>query len=148
MKKQITAYLHRDTDRWLRKYAHAHGVTRSEIVRILLLRERRLHWLAPALKVAGQPIQPNGIVKRRVRRAGVRPQAVTYVEEEVARWLATYSTRHCHIHVTEVLRLVLEREQEVGWFAWAMNTGDPARAATAPLPHMKTALPKRWDSPP
>jgi hypothetical protein len=51
MRTQITAYLHADTKPWLRKYADECGLKESEVVRLLLEREKQVRWLRWALIV-------------------------------------------------------------------------------------------------
>jgi hypothetical protein len=49
MRTQITAYLHADTKPWLQKYARECGMGESEVVRLLLEREKQVRWLRWAL---------------------------------------------------------------------------------------------------
>jgi len=49
MRTQITAYLHADTKPWLQKYARECGLGESEVVRLLLEREKQVRWLRWAL---------------------------------------------------------------------------------------------------
>ena len=144
---QITAYLHPDTEQWVTEYARTHGIGLSDLVRLLLQRERRINWLRWAMR-------PQRARLRHIRRdqssggeVRVRPQAVAYVDGDLKRWLVKYAAEQgCHL--TDVVRLVVQREQEVKWVAWAFNTDDPARRPAAPLRHRKSVLPKRWNSRP
>ena len=50
MRPQITAYLYSDTKKWLVTYADRLGLDRSEVVRMLLEREKNVRWLEWAVK--------------------------------------------------------------------------------------------------
>lgn len=45
MRPQITTYLHHETERWLGRYSKELGLKRSEVVKLLVERERQVHWL-------------------------------------------------------------------------------------------------------
>lgn len=72
MRPQITAYLHLDTKDWLDKYASALRLPKSEIVRLLIERERQVRWLKWALPIpdpamgaaAGMPRQRDRLPAR------------------------------------------------------------------------------------
>jgi len=50
MRPQITAYLHSHEKQWLTEYSARLGFSGSEIVRLLLAREKEVKWLQWALK--------------------------------------------------------------------------------------------------
>ena len=49
MRTQITAYLSEETKVWLQRYARGLGLKESEVVRLLIERERRIQWLSWSL---------------------------------------------------------------------------------------------------
>lgn len=48
---QVTAYLSRTTRKWLDGYAKKFGLEKSEAVRILIEREKRIRWLEAAFNL-------------------------------------------------------------------------------------------------
>jgi hypothetical protein len=46
---KVTTYIDPVTNEWLNRYADSLGIKRSELVRILIQRERRNHWLERAM---------------------------------------------------------------------------------------------------
>ena len=57
---QVTAYLSQTTRKWLDGYAKKFGLEKSETVRILIEREKRVRWLEAAfdLPVTNLPAPP------------------------------------------------------------------------------------------
>jgi len=49
MRPQITTYFHPDTKVWLTEYAREMGLKESEVVRLLVERERNIGWLKTAI---------------------------------------------------------------------------------------------------
>jgi len=45
MRPQITTYLHKETTKWLTRYSKELRLKKSEIVKLLVERERQIHWL-------------------------------------------------------------------------------------------------------
>ena len=70
---QVTAYLSRTTRKWLDGYAKKFGLEKSEAVRILIERERRIRWLETAFDhpLPDEPTTPF-LSKGRLARAGNR----------------------------------------------------------------------------
>ena len=50
MRPQITAYLNEGTRAWVRNYAEELGLKESEVVRLLIERERKIQWLSWSLQ--------------------------------------------------------------------------------------------------
>ena len=50
MRPQITAYINEGTRDWVRKYAEELGLKESEVVRLLIERERKIRWLSWSLQ--------------------------------------------------------------------------------------------------
>jgi len=65
MRPQITSYLHPDTKKWLTAYAKKFGMDRSEVVRVLLEREKQVRWLQWALATADPAMSDATKMKRR-----------------------------------------------------------------------------------
>jgi hypothetical protein len=57
---QVTAYLSHTTRKWLDGYAKKFGLEKSETVRILIEREKRIRWLEAAfnLPLTDPPAKP------------------------------------------------------------------------------------------
>ena len=77
----------------------------------------------------------------------MRPQITTYLHPDTKKWLINYADR-CHLHRSEVVRLLLERERQVMWLLWALNTPDAAQGASKMLRRRRDPLPPRWNKPP
>ena len=74
---QVTAYLSQATRKWLDGYAKKFGLEKSEAVRILIEREKRIRWLEvafdlPATDLPTEPLRAKGGLVRR----GNRPSKV------------------------------------------------------------------------
>jgi hypothetical protein len=76
----------------------------------------------------------------------MRPQITAYLYPDTKRWLLAYAAE-CRMRRSEIVRLLLEREQQVGWLRWALKTRDPAQAASKPLSRKRRSLPPRWNKP-
>lgn len=50
VRPQVTAYLDRAQKQWLADYSNALGIRQSELVRILVERERQVRWLNTVLR--------------------------------------------------------------------------------------------------
>jgi len=46
---KVTTYIDTVTNEWLQRYADSLGIKRSELVKLLIERERRNHWLERAM---------------------------------------------------------------------------------------------------
>jgi hypothetical protein len=77
----------------------------------------------------------------------MRPQITAYLYSDTKKWLVSYAAE-CGLHRSEVVRLLLERERQVRWLKWALETRDPAQAVSKPLPMRRRSLPGRWNIPP
>jgi hypothetical protein len=77
----------------------------------------------------------------------MRPQITAYLYRDTKAWLRGYA-REFGFNQSEVVRILLEREQQVGWLRWALSMLDPAQGTAASLPTRKDKLPPRWDKPP
>jgi hypothetical protein len=76
-----------------------------------------------------------------------RPQVTAYLHPEIKSWLEKYAKR-CHLNESEIVRILLEREQQIGWLEWALTIRDPAQGSTGLLPSRNDGLPPRYDDPP
>jgi hypothetical protein len=77
----------------------------------------------------------------------MRPQITAYLHADTKPWLKKYA-KECGLNESEVVRLLLEREQQVGWLKWALLACDPAQRPTSSMPRRKDKLPPRWNDPP
>jgi hypothetical protein len=68
MRPQITAYLQLDTKKWLTKYAERLRLPSSDVVRLLVERERQVRWLEWARSVPDPGMAPSGGLPRRKDR--------------------------------------------------------------------------------
>lgn len=76
-----------------------------------------------------------------------RTQVTAYLHADTKPWLQKYAGE-CGLDESEVVRLLVEREQQVNWLKWALAARDPAQGSTRPLPRRKDKLPPRWNEPP
>jgi hypothetical protein len=77
----------------------------------------------------------------------MRTQMTVYLHTDSKRWLKGYS-RRCRLKESEIVRILLEREQQIKWLQWALQTPDPAIAPPENLPSSAERLPPRWNVPP
>ena len=77
----------------------------------------------------------------------MRTQITAYLHADTKPWLQKYAD-DCRLNESEVVRLLLEREQQVCWLKWALSARDPAQGSASPLPRRKDKLPPRWNNPP
>jgi hypothetical protein len=77
----------------------------------------------------------------------MRTQITAYLHADTKPWLQKYAD-DCGLNESEVVRLLLEREQQICWLRWALSARDPAQDSTSALPPRKDKLPPRWDEPP
>jgi hypothetical protein len=77
----------------------------------------------------------------------MRPQITAYLHLDTKEWLARYATK-LRLPRSEIVRLLVEREQQVRWLRWALPTPDPAMGESAGMPRREDRLPPRWNNPP
>ena len=77
----------------------------------------------------------------------MRAQVAVYLHPDTKGWLKRYG-RKFGMTQSEVARALVEREQQIKWLQWALQTSDPARAASRGLKRRKDALPPRFHTPP
>ena len=77
----------------------------------------------------------------------MRAQITAYLHPETKAWLRKYA-RQNRLKESEIVRILVEREQEIEWFAWAKNADDPARGVSAPMPKKANRLPPRANKSP
>lgn len=77
----------------------------------------------------------------------MRPQITAYLHLDTKEWLTKYASK-LRLPRSEVVRLLVERERQIGWLSWALATPDPAMGAHASLPRERGRLPRRWNDPP
>jgi hypothetical protein len=77
----------------------------------------------------------------------MRTQITAYLHADTKPWLRKYANE-CGLNESEVVRLLVEREQQVRWLKWALSIRDPAQGPAAQLPPLENRLPPRWDDPP
>mgnify|MGYP006286797763 CR=1 FL=1 len=57
---KLTTYVDRETHEWLCAYANRVGLKRSELIKLLILREKRNHWLEKAMDLPDpHPVSPD-----------------------------------------------------------------------------------------
>ncbi len=109
MRPQVTTYLRPKTVQWLTSYAKHLRLPRTDIIRALIERERRVGGLKRArlerLKLSG----------------GARPQITTYLELSTKKWLIRYAEQ-LDFPRSDIVRAVIEREQQLQWLEWAFDT--------------------------
>jgi hypothetical protein len=86
-------------------------------------------------------------VEKTLARLSMRPQITAYLYSNTKKWLIAYAAE-CGLHRSEVVRLLLERERQVGWLRWALKIEDPAQGASKTMPRRRDPLPPRWNKPP
>jgi len=77
----------------------------------------------------------------------MRAQVAVYLHSDTKRWLKEYGKKF-GMTQSEVARALVEREQQVKWLQWALQTPDPARAAGRSMKPRQKALPSRFHKPP
>jgi hypothetical protein len=77
----------------------------------------------------------------------MRTQITAYLHGDTKTWLQTYAGER-GLAESEVVRLLIEREQQVHWLKWAMSVVDPAQGSALPLRRRQNHLPPRWAHPP
>jgi hypothetical protein len=77
----------------------------------------------------------------------MRTQMTVYLYADSKKWLKGYS-RKCRLKESEIVRILLEREQRIRWLQWALQTPDPAIAPPNILSPSAERLPPRWNAPP
>lgn len=77
----------------------------------------------------------------------MRTQITAYLHADTKAWLRQYA-RGRRLKESEVIRLLLEREQQVGWLNWALSAPDAAQGAAPLLARRTDRLPPRWNNPP
>jgi hypothetical protein len=77
----------------------------------------------------------------------MRPQITAYLHADTKVWLAKYAAR-LRLPKSEIVRLLIEREEQVRWLVWALSAPDPAQARPKEMRVQKDQLPPRSNSPP
>ena len=77
----------------------------------------------------------------------MRTQITAYLHADTKSWLRKYAGE-CGLNESEVVRLLVEREQQVRWLRWALSARDPAQGPATPLPPREDKLPPRWNNSP
>jgi hypothetical protein len=77
----------------------------------------------------------------------MRTQITAYLHADTKPWLQKYADE-CGLNESEVVRLLVEREQQIRWLTWALSARDPAQGSTPSLPRRKDKLPARSNDPP
>lgn len=77
----------------------------------------------------------------------MRPQITAYLHADTKVWLAKYAA-DLRLPKSEIVRLLIEREEQVRWLIWALSAPDPAKASSLAMKRRKARLPPRWNSPP
>lgn len=76
-----------------------------------------------------------------------RTQITAYLYRDTKAWLRRYAHDR-GLKESEIVRLLLEREQQVGWLAWAFSVPDAAQGNVPTLARRTDRLPLRWNDPP
>jgi hypothetical protein len=71
----------------------------------------------------------------------MRPQITAYLHLDTKEWLTEYAAK-LRLPCSDVVRLLVERERQVGWLKWARSVPDPAMGSPTNLPQRKARLPK------
>lgn len=132
MDVQITSYVDASTKKWLRAYALKCGLKASEVVKLLVVRERKGKWLASTKKQRDVAESAPTTRRRSTRHSGVRPQAVGYVDPRDREWLDRYAKK-LSLNRSDAVRLLLERERRVKWLLWSLAVPDTDRGAPKKL---------------
>lgn len=77
----------------------------------------------------------------------MRPQVAVYLHRDTKKWLAAYAKR-LDMTQSEVARMLIEREQQIGWLKWALSAPDPAQGNHPQLKRPRNRLPPRLRKPP
>jgi hypothetical protein len=77
----------------------------------------------------------------------MRSQTTVYLHSDTKEWLTAYA-REFRLAESEVIRLLLEREQQIGWLRWALGVSDPAQPDHTQMRPRADGLPPRWNEPP
>ena len=77
----------------------------------------------------------------------MRTQITAYLHADTKPWLRKYADE-CGLKESEVVRLLVEREQQVHWLRWALSARDPAQGPASPLSPREDRFPPRWSDPP
>lgn len=77
----------------------------------------------------------------------MRPQVAAYLHRDTKKWLAAYA-KQFDMTQSEVVRALIEREQEVGWLKWALSAPDPTQGRHSPMRRPRNRLPLRFHKPP
>jgi hypothetical protein len=62
----------------------------------------------------------------------MRTQVTAYLHPETKKWLTKYASI-VHFNESEVLRLLVEREQRIEWLLWSLQQKDPAQERESPI---------------
>jgi hypothetical protein len=77
----------------------------------------------------------------------MRAQVAVYLHPDTKKWLKRYGEKF-GMTQSEVTRALVEREQQIKWLQWALQTPDPARAMSRAMEPRRKALPPRFRRPP
>lgn len=75
----------------------------------------------------------------RLRNTIMRRQVTVYLKSAQMDWLADYASE-LGLDRSEVVRLLVEREREVGWLRWSRSVPDPDMGKPKPLRPSKRKL--------
>ena len=62
----------------------------------------------------------------------MRTQITAYLNPKTKLWLRKYAA-DCRLGESEVVRLLVQREERIGWLKWAQSAPDPAQGPAPPL---------------
>lgn len=77
----------------------------------------------------------------------MRAQVAVYLHPDTKRWLKRYSDK-LGMTQSEVARALVERERQIEWLQWALQTPDPALRASKAMEPRQDLLPPRFKKPP
>lgn len=78
----------------------------------------------------------------------MRTQTTVYLYPGTKQWLKSYRKK-LGLRESEIIRILLEREQAIRWLQWALRQKDPSMpGAAAKMRRGKDTLPRRWNKPP
>jgi hypothetical protein len=77
----------------------------------------------------------------------MRTQVAVYLYPDTKKWLKRYGKKF-GMTQSEVVRALVEREQQVKWLQWALRAPDPARGTSKTMKPRRNALPPRFRKPP
>lgn len=77
----------------------------------------------------------------------MRSQITAYLHADTKAWLRTYA-KGCRLKESEVVRLLVEREEKARWLKWALSINDPGKGRSSALSRPDNPFTRHWGDPP